>query len=190
MLKDLEKHKRSPREAIERRQQVKNRFWDNIKTQYLIALRTAKYKAYNKNRKHVSKIPKEGAVVMIHDLDMRAKWRMGIIIRLLISPDGETREAIVRTTVPSKSLDRNKCMATRLVKKAIVHLHPLELEVEDYYKMNGEVQYQDIARMSSEMVDAPQVDNLEGLIEQLKRTVTLCKYILALLLYLLCFVTF
>ena len=151
MLLQLRRHQNSPMEAIEKRRRIKDRFWQNLKTQYLLTLRTAKYKANNITRRHTDKLPKKGQVVMIHDSDMRDKWRMGIVLELIQGSDGKVREAKVRTTIPAKNLHRDQTMGTRVYKKAIVHLHPLELECEFYNELQNENEFRHNRKVSTNL---------------------------------------
>ena len=68
---------------------------------------------------------------MIHDEDMRLGWRMGIITELVPSSDGQVRAAIVKTTLPSNKINLTKNLCEKFRKKAVRHLYPLELQVED-----------------------------------------------------------
>ena len=107
-----------------------------MQNQYLITLREAKSKASNSQARYSTIAPKIGTVVMVHDVEARKFWRMGVIRKLFTSEDGQVREAMVEVVLKNKymgSKDRiRKIEKTLRLRKAICHLYPLELEVEKY----------------------------------------------------------
>ncbi|CAL4117874.1 unnamed protein product, partial [Meganyctiphanes norvegica] len=131
MFLEMRKYQNQPIALYKEKIKIKDQFWTNLKDNYLIALRNSKYKPTNSRRQFCNKNPRVGDVVIMHDDDMRLKWRMGIIHKLIPSTDGLIRSAWVKTTIPRKhiNLHRNLCETFR--RKAIIHLHPLELNIED-----------------------------------------------------------
>ena len=97
-------------------------------------LRGTKFKPNSSRQQFCSEEPEVGKVVMIHEDDMRLKWRLAIIQELIKSTDGQVRSAIVKTTLPTKRIELHRNLKTTLKRKAINHLYPLELNVENYRK--------------------------------------------------------
>ena len=62
---------------------------------------------------------------------MRLKWKLGIIHELIPSSDGKVRKAVVKTTLANKNIPLKRTFKTILRTKAINHLYPLELNIEN-----------------------------------------------------------
>ena len=113
----LEHVKRARRELprqYEEQKERRNKFWKTLQQQYLESLRFTHDKMSNKFRRQ----PKVGDVCIIYSEDPRCKWRMAIIMRKIQSQDGEVRQCEIKT---------EHGVTTR----AINHLYPLELQVEE-----------------------------------------------------------
>ena len=63
--------------------------------------------------------PKEGDLVIMHSSDPRIRWRKAIVIEPIASDDGVVRMCLVKTS-------------TGQTIRAIKHLYPLEINVEDH----------------------------------------------------------
>ena len=127
-------------EIFKEKIKVKQKFWDNLRNNYLSMLRNAKSKPDRREKQFCKKDPKIGNVVVIQDEDLRSGWKMGIIQELIPSTDGKIRAAIVKTTIPNKKLPLHRTLNTTIRTKAICHLYPLELdiEIEDELEENKE----------------------------------------------------
>ena len=130
MLLDTGEYKGKAMELHKERIKTKSRFWKNLRNHYLSTLRNARYKPDSSKKSFCNKDPKIGDVVIIHNVDPRLKWRLGVITQLIQSTDGEIRTAMVKTTRPSK-IKTLKTLKTEIRRKAISHLYPLELNVEE-----------------------------------------------------------
>ena len=98
--------------------------------EYLVGLR----EVHSQQHKRKSHAPRNsvGDVVIIHDDQPRAMWKLGIVDELLVGADGEKRAAVLR--VLGKSL---KCLR-RPVQKS----YPLEIAVAttEQYEQNSELE--------------------------------------------------
>ena len=128
---DLKKYKGQTVELYKEKIRMKEKFWENLKENYLTSLRTAKYKPDRSKKQYCKKEPKVGDVIVIHEEDMRLKWKLGIIHELIPSSDGEIRKAIIKTTLANKNIPLKRTFKTILRIKAISHLYPLELNIEN-----------------------------------------------------------
>ena len=130
MLLDMGEYKGKTIELHKEKIKIKSRFWKNLRNDYLSTLRSARYKPDSGKKTFCNRDPKVGDVVIIHNVDPRLKWRMGIITQLVPSTDGCIRTAMVKTTKPSK-IKTEKNLKVEVRRKAINHLYPLELNIED-----------------------------------------------------------
>ena len=64
-------------------------------------------------------IPKAGDVVIMHSHDPRLRWRKAIVLKPIISDDGECRRCLIKTSTGERE-------------RATSQLHPLELTAETY----------------------------------------------------------
>ena len=128
---DLKKYKGQTVDLYKEKIKMKEKFWENLKENYLTTLRTAKYKPNRSKKQFCNKNPKVGDVVIIHEDDMRLKWKLGIIHELIPSSDKKIRKAIIKTTLANKNIPLNRTFKTVFRTKAINHLYPLELNIED-----------------------------------------------------------
>ena len=113
----LEHVKRARRELPSQFEELKerrNKFWKALQEQYLESLRFTRDNMSNK----FTRQPKVGDVCIIYSEDPRRKWRMAIILRKIQSQDGECRQCEIKT-------------AHGVTTRAINHLYPLELQVEE-----------------------------------------------------------
>ena len=128
---DVKRYQNQTIELYKEKVKIKEKFWHNLKENYLTMLRSSNYKT-NSSRKHFcNKNPEIGDVVVIHEEDMRLKWRIGVIQELIQSSDGQIRAAMVKTTLPTKNIKLHRNLRTTMRRKAINHLYPLELNIED-----------------------------------------------------------
>ena len=95
--------------------QRKETFWKNFQHQYLESIKFSIDKSGHKGSGH---LPKEGDLVIIHSSDPRLKWRKAIVIKPLLSEDGQIRQCLIRTSTGETT-------------RATKHLYPLEINVED-----------------------------------------------------------
>ena len=84
---DLKKYKGQTVEMYKEKIKMKEKFWEHLKDNYLTTLRTAKYKPDRSKKQFCNKDPKVGDVIVIHEEDMRLKWKLGIIHELIPSSD-------------------------------------------------------------------------------------------------------
>ncbi|KAF0154890.1 MAG: hypothetical protein FD188_3218 [Ignavibacteria bacterium] len=77
-------------------QQALNHFWNLWKNHYLLSLRERYQRSLKKSKGSISTLPQVGYVVLIKDNLPRGSWRLGRIIELMKSSDGEIRSARVR----------------------------------------------------------------------------------------------
>ena len=70
------------------------------------------------------KCPKIGDIVQIKDLLPRGTWRMGRIVEMIRSSDGEERAA--RVMMPNRNI----------LQRSIIHLYPIECNDEEPNKEN------------------------------------------------------
>ena len=97
-------------------------------------LRDANYKPNGIKRQFCNINPEVGDIVIIHEEDMRLRWRMGVIEKLIDSSDDQVRKAEVRMIIRDKNIEKNKSLKTAIRTKAVFQLYPLELKVrQDYF---------------------------------------------------------
>ena len=94
----------------------KAKFWKLFQHQYLESIQFTNDKM---KKTGGGLIPKAGDVVIIHSHDPRLRWKKAIVIKPIISDDGECRRCIIKTS-------------TGIRERATNHLHPLELTAETY----------------------------------------------------------
>ena len=97
--------------------QIKNRqdtFWEALQTQYLQSLKFTSDKMGN----NFKTTAKAGDVCLVYSDQPRLKWKMAVILRIVESSDGQSRQAVIK-------------MSHGTTTRALNHLYPLELEVED-----------------------------------------------------------
>ncbi|MES9884883.1 MAG: hypothetical protein ABW185_28910, partial [Sedimenticola sp.] len=75
-----------------------NRFWKIWRDDYLLSLRERYQKRLKSSRVQSSNTPRVGDVVLVKEDTPRGCWRIGRIIELTISHDGQTRSAKVLLT--------------------------------------------------------------------------------------------
>ena len=103
-------------------------FWKVWKDDYLLNLRERSQR-YNKHPKvQSSKVPKVGDIVQIKESAPRGTWKIGRIVEMIISQDGEQRAAKILT--PNKNV----------LQRSIIHLYPLECNDENVIELNNEQQ--------------------------------------------------
>ena len=96
--------------------QRKNAFWQSFQQQYLESIKFSVDTSHSKNS---GLTPKEGDLVIMHSSDPRIRWRKAIVIEPIASGDGAIRKCLVKTS-------------TGQTIRAIKHLYPLEINVEDH----------------------------------------------------------
>ena len=96
--------------------QRKNAFWQSFQKQYLESIKFSVDTSLSKNS---GLTPKEGDLVIMHSSDPRIRWRKAIVIEPIASDDGAVRKCLVKTS-------------TGQTIRAIKHLYPLEINVEDH----------------------------------------------------------
>ncbi|CAL4152704.1 unnamed protein product [Meganyctiphanes norvegica] len=97
-------------------------FWRKFQEQYLESIKFSNDVPGTVNR---GLKPKEGDLVIIHSHDPRLKWRKAVIITPIMSDDGQCRKCLVKTS-------------TGQTIRATKHLHPLEINVEEYIDITRE----------------------------------------------------
>ena len=103
-------------------------FWKVWKDDYLLNLRERSQR-YNKHPKvQSSKVPKVGDIVQIKESAPRGTWKIGRIVEMITSQDGEQRAAKILT--PNKNV----------LQRSIIHLYPLECNDENVIELNNEQQ--------------------------------------------------
>ena len=136
MMLEMKRLQNNPIELYRENIKAKNQFWKNLTDNYLMLLRFARYKSYKNKGLYTKTKPKEGTIVMIYDTDLRLGWQMGVVHELIRSSDGQIRKADVKTFI--RNTNPNSVPKTRIRRKAINHLIPLELQVESYQEMHPE----------------------------------------------------
>ena len=106
------------KKKIRRLNALNNQFWKIWKKEYLLALRE-RSKLHRKCKSTTDSLPFVNEVVIVSDDGPRTHWRLGKILRLNKSHDGEIRSAIVKSS------------SGRVINRSITHLYPLELHVND-----------------------------------------------------------
>ena len=101
-------------------------FWEIWKEQYLLSLRERSQRFNKHPRIQSTKEPKIGDVVQIKESSPRGTWKIGKIIELIKSQDGQRRAA--KVIMPNK----------HILQRSLVHLFPLEFN-EDETKDTNEV---------------------------------------------------
>ncbi|KAK5971606.1 hypothetical protein GCK32_022899 [Trichostrongylus colubriformis] len=100
--------------ALRSSQMLTEKYWTIWKSHYLTALRE-QHRRYIDGRQGCSKFPREGEIVLLSEpCQKRSQWKMAKITKLVISSDGEVREAEV-------------LCAKRTVKRPVNQLYPLEI---------------------------------------------------------------
>ena len=127
---NMKEYQNDPEGLYREKIALKDKFWKRVRDDYIIALRSSKYKNSNSAGRYSKHIPEVGNVVSIHDSSSKLGGRLAVITKLIPSADGEIRNAEVRTTIPSPriSLTKNYKIVHKI--KAICQLLPLELKVE------------------------------------------------------------
>ena len=77
-----------------RRQRILKAFWTRWQKDYLTSLRE-RHVVSNKQVKPKIKV---GDVVLVHNEGPRVEWKLAVIDKLIVSPDGEIRAADIRTS--------------------------------------------------------------------------------------------
>ena len=139
VIASMKMYQNQPETLYKEKIELKRKFWNSLKENYLMALRESKYKGTNSKGRYSKQTPEVGRVVAIYDTTTKLGGRLGIITELIPSADGEIRNAKVKTTIPGK-VPLEKPYRTEIKIKAINHLLPLELHVEyDKYESQDEV---------------------------------------------------
>ena len=99
-------------------------FWKVWKDGYLLNLRERNQLFRKHPRIQAKKCPKIGDIVQIKDLLPRGTWRMGRIVEMIRSSDGEERAA--RVMMPNRNI----------LQRSIIHLYPIEYNDEEPNKEN------------------------------------------------------
>ena len=101
-------------------------FWKVWKDGYLLNLRERNQLFWKHPRIQAKKCPKIGDIVQIKDLLPRGTWRMGRIVEMIRSSDGEERAA--RVMMPNRNI----------LQRSIIHLYPIECNDEEPNKENDD----------------------------------------------------
>ena len=101
-------------------------FWKVWKDGYLLNLRERNQLFQKHPRIQAKKCPKIGDIVQIKDSLPRGTWRMGRIVEMIRSSDGEERAA--RVMMPNRNI----------LQRSIIHLYPIECNDEEPNKENDE----------------------------------------------------
>ena len=137
---------------------MKEIFRKNLRNNYLMMLRDANYKPNGIKRQFCNINPEVGDIVIIHEEDMRLRWRMGIIEKLIDSSDDQVRKAEVRMIIRDKNIEKNKSLKTVIRTKAVFQLYPLELKVrQDFFDIQEEKrdqEDQELIELSEEIIDS------------------------------------
>ena len=99
-------------------------FWKVWKDGYLLNLRERNQLFQKHPRIQAKKCPKIGDIVQIKDSLPRRTWRMGCIVEMIRSSDGEERAA--RVMMPNRNI----------LQRSIIHLYPIECNDEEPNKEN------------------------------------------------------
>ena len=99
-------------------------FWKVWKDGYLLNLRERNQLFQKHPRIQAKKCPKIGDIVQIKDSLPRGTWRMGRIVEVIRSSDGEERAA--RVMMPNRNI----------LQRSIIHLYPIECNDEEPNKEN------------------------------------------------------
>ena len=130
---EMRQYQNNPVSVYKERVKVKQQFWDKLNEEYIASLNISSYKK-NKSKGRYSRIvPEVGQVVAIQDHETKLGGRLAYIVRLIPTEnDTEIRQVEVKTTIPSRNIDLNKNFRTETKIKAVSHLIPLELKVDDF----------------------------------------------------------
>ena len=101
-------------------------FWKVWKDGYLLNLCERNQLFQKHPRIQAKKCPKIGDIVQIKDLLPRGTWRMGRIVEMIRSSDGEERAA--RVMMPNRNI----------LQRSIIHLYPIECSDEEPNKENDD----------------------------------------------------
>ena len=127
---DMRQHQNQPEDLYKKKLALKNNFWKQLTDQYITLLRSSKYKHSNSQGRYSSYTPKVGSVVSIYEPESKLGGRLAYITKLLPSADGVVRKVEVKVTIPSK-VQLHKNFRTELREKAVNHLLPLELNIDE-----------------------------------------------------------
>ena len=101
-------------------------FWKVRKDGYLLNLRERNQLFQKYPRIQAKNCPKVGDIVQIKDSLPRGTWRMGRIVEVIRSSDGEERAA--RVMMPNRNI----------LQQSIIHLYPIECNDEEPNKENDD----------------------------------------------------
>ena len=101
-------------------------FWKVWKDGYLLNLLERNQLFQKHSRIQAKKCPKIGDIVQIKDSLPRGTWRMGLIVEMIRSSDGEERAA--RVMMPNRNI----------LQRSIIHLYPIECNDEEPNKENDD----------------------------------------------------
>ena len=130
MLANMKQYQNQPEALYREKLELKKKFWEKLKQDYMISLRSSKYKHSNSQGRYSSTTPEVGSVVSVYEPDAKLGGRLGVITELISSSDGIVRTAMVKVTIPTK-VPLNKPFRTELREKSIKDLLPLELKVDE-----------------------------------------------------------
>ena len=130
MLANMKQYQNQPEILYREKLELKKKFWEKLKQDYMISLRSSKFKHSNSLGRYSRETPELGSVVSVYEPDAKLGGRLGVITELIPSSDGAVRTAIVKVTIPAK-VPLNKPFRTELREKSIKHLLPLELKVDE-----------------------------------------------------------
>ena len=106
---------------------LKNKcFWTIWQNQYLLSLRERQQKFNKHPRIQSVNEAKVGDIVQIKESTPRGSWKIGRIVEMIQSQDGEERAARILT--PNKNV----------LQRSIVHLYPLECQDHDEMQVENE----------------------------------------------------
>ena len=97
-----------------------SQFWHRWRKEYLVGLREMHCQI--KKKSHAPRIA-IGDVVIIHDDQPRALWKLGVVEELLVGADDETRAAVLRVAGQGRS--------SKHLRRPVQRLYPIEMTVRN-----------------------------------------------------------
>ena len=125
-----------------------DQFWQRWRKEYLVGLREM-----HSQRKKNSCAPRitVGDVVVIHDDQPRAMWKLGKVEELLTGADGEHRAAVLRVAGEGRS--------SKYLRRPVQKLYPLEMSLTpNRDNPNSEPELEQISESSSEPHTEPNME--------------------------------
>ena len=129
-IADMRRYQSNPESLYREKIKIKTEFWKKIQEDYISALNISNFKKNQSRGKYSIQKPEVGGVVSIQDSETKLGGRLGVIVKLLPSSDGEIRKVEVKTTIPSPHVNLHKNLRTVTKVKAVNQLIPLELKVD------------------------------------------------------------